>query len=207
MPQVKAGKVKALAVTGAERSPQLPDTPSMSEAGYPAVDIHLWSGVFAPAGAPRRCRAKLEKAFTQSIADPGVSPKDQGHGGRSRRRPRPKRSSADRGRDRQIFRSGQSREPALRGIARALYSAHSAIFGGADCLAGCGGFHEGCMKIFAAALAAALLRGEPRSVTPRTPISIFRPGPAGNSSRRTRTISASSSPGSTAITKTKTIRR
>ena len=54
VPQVKAGKVKALAVTGAERSPELPDMPSMAEAGYPGVDVHLWSGVFAPAATPRR---------------------------------------------------------------------------------------------------------------------------------------------------------
>jgi tripartite-type tricarboxylate transporter receptor subunit TctC len=78
IPQVKAGKLKALAVTGAERSPQLPDAPSMSEAGYPAVDVHLWSGVFAPAGAPAPITAKLEKAFTQSIADPGVADKIRG---------------------------------------------------------------------------------------------------------------------------------
>ena len=75
IPQVKAGKVRALAVTGAERSPQLPDTPSMSEAGYPAVDVHLWSGIFAPAATPAPVAAKLETAFTQSIADPVVADK------------------------------------------------------------------------------------------------------------------------------------
>jgi tripartite-type tricarboxylate transporter receptor subunit TctC len=75
VPQVKSGKLKALAVTGAERSPQLPDTPSMSEAGYPGVDVHLWSGVFAPTGTPAPIAAKLEKALSQSIRDPGVSDK------------------------------------------------------------------------------------------------------------------------------------
>ena len=75
IPQVKAGKVRALAVTGAERSPQLPDTPSMSEAGYPSVDVHLWSGIFAPAGTPAPVAAKLESVFTRSIADPGVAEK------------------------------------------------------------------------------------------------------------------------------------
>jgi tripartite-type tricarboxylate transporter receptor subunit TctC len=78
IPQVKAGKLKALAVTGAERSPQLPDTPSMSEAGYPEVDVHLWSGVFAPAGAPAPVNAKLESAFVQAVADPGVAEKIRG---------------------------------------------------------------------------------------------------------------------------------
>lgn len=75
VPQVKAGKVKAIAVTGAERSSLLPDVPSMSEAGYPSVDVHLWSGVFAPAGVPAPIVAKLQAAFTQAIQDPGVSQK------------------------------------------------------------------------------------------------------------------------------------
>jgi tripartite-type tricarboxylate transporter receptor subunit TctC len=75
VPQVKAGKLKALAVTGAERSPQLPDTPSMSEAGYPDVDVHLWSGVFAPTGTPAPIAAKLSAALNQAIHDTTVSDK------------------------------------------------------------------------------------------------------------------------------------
>jgi tripartite-type tricarboxylate transporter receptor subunit TctC len=75
LPQVKSAKLKALAVTGAERSAQLPDTPSMSEAGYPGVDVHLWSGVFAPAGTPAPITAKLEKALSQSIRDAEVAGK------------------------------------------------------------------------------------------------------------------------------------
>jgi len=75
MPQVKAGKVKALAVTGAERSAELPDTPSMAEAGYPGVDVHLWSGIFAAAATPPAIIAKLEKGLDQAIHDPVVSEK------------------------------------------------------------------------------------------------------------------------------------
>jgi tripartite-type tricarboxylate transporter receptor subunit TctC len=75
VPQVKGDKVKALAVTGSERSAELPDTPSMAEAGYPGVDVHLWSGIFAPAGTPAPTVAKLEKALNESIHDPGVSAK------------------------------------------------------------------------------------------------------------------------------------
>jgi tripartite-type tricarboxylate transporter receptor subunit TctC len=75
VPQVRAGRVKALAVTGAERSPELPDTPSMAEAGFPSVDVHLWSGVFAPAATPAPVVAKLEKSLSQAIRDPGVSAK------------------------------------------------------------------------------------------------------------------------------------
>jgi tripartite-type tricarboxylate transporter receptor subunit TctC len=75
IPQVKAGKVRAVAVTGKERSDELPDIPSMAEEGYPAVDVHLWSGIFAPSATPPAIVAKLQKAFAEAIADPGVSQK------------------------------------------------------------------------------------------------------------------------------------
>jgi tripartite-type tricarboxylate transporter receptor subunit TctC len=75
VPQVKAGKVRALAVTGAQRSSELPDTPSMTEAGFPGVDVHLWSGIFAPAATPAPIAAKLQKALDEAIRDPGVSAK------------------------------------------------------------------------------------------------------------------------------------
>jgi tripartite-type tricarboxylate transporter receptor subunit TctC len=75
VPQVKAGKVKALAVTGSTRSDELPDTPSMAEEGFPDVDIHLWSGIFAPVATPPDAVAKLEKALNEAIRDPDVSSK------------------------------------------------------------------------------------------------------------------------------------
>jgi len=75
VPQVKAGKVRAVAVTGSERSPLLPDVPSMAEAGYPTMDVHLWSGIFAPAATPAPIVAKLQQALNEAIADPGVSAK------------------------------------------------------------------------------------------------------------------------------------
>jgi len=75
VPQIKAGKVKALAVTGADRSPLLPDVPSMAEAGFPGVDIRLWSGIFAPSATPPAIVAKLQKALGETIQDPGVSAK------------------------------------------------------------------------------------------------------------------------------------
>jgi tripartite-type tricarboxylate transporter receptor subunit TctC len=73
VPQVKAGKLKALAVTGSERLPELPNVPTMAEAGFPSVDVHLWSGMFAPAGTPPAIVAKLEKSLHDAIHDPGVS--------------------------------------------------------------------------------------------------------------------------------------
>jgi tripartite-type tricarboxylate transporter receptor subunit TctC len=75
IPQVKSGKVKAIAVTGKERSDELPDVPSMAEAGYPDVDVHLWSGIFAPSATPPAVVAKLQKVFAEAVADPGVSEK------------------------------------------------------------------------------------------------------------------------------------
>jgi tripartite-type tricarboxylate transporter receptor subunit TctC len=75
IPQVKAGKVKAVAVTGKERSDELPDVPSMAEAGYPDVDVHLWSGIFAPSKVPPAIVAKLQKAFAAAIADTSVAAK------------------------------------------------------------------------------------------------------------------------------------
>jgi tripartite-type tricarboxylate transporter receptor subunit TctC len=75
VPQVKGGKERALAVTGAQRSAELPDVPTMAEAGYPDVNVSLWSGIFAPAATPPAIVAKLQKATNDAIADPGVAEK------------------------------------------------------------------------------------------------------------------------------------
>jgi tripartite-type tricarboxylate transporter receptor subunit TctC len=78
IPQVKAGKVKALAVTGSKRSPELPDVPSMAEAGYPEVNTQLWSGWFVHANTPPAIAAKLEATLRRAITDPGVSQRLRG---------------------------------------------------------------------------------------------------------------------------------
>jgi tripartite-type tricarboxylate transporter receptor subunit TctC len=75
VPMVKGGKVRALAVTGNARSAELPDVPSMAEAGLPEVDIQLWSGVFMPAGAPPAIAKKLEATVRAAVHDPGVQEK------------------------------------------------------------------------------------------------------------------------------------
>jgi tripartite-type tricarboxylate transporter receptor subunit TctC len=72
IPLVKGGKTRALAVTGAERSPELPDVPSMAEAGFPEVDTHLWSGFFVPAGTPEPIVTKLRAELGRALADAGV---------------------------------------------------------------------------------------------------------------------------------------
>jgi tripartite-type tricarboxylate transporter receptor subunit TctC len=75
IPQIKAGKVKALAVTDQVRSPELPDVPSMKEAGFPEVDIKLFSGYFAPINTPPAIVAKLEAGLRKAIQDPDVNSK------------------------------------------------------------------------------------------------------------------------------------
>jgi tripartite-type tricarboxylate transporter receptor subunit TctC len=75
MPMIKGNKVKALAVTGSKRSGELPDVPSMAEAGFPGVNTALWSGFFAPVNVPAAITAKLEDALRKAISDPGVSDK------------------------------------------------------------------------------------------------------------------------------------
>ncbi len=72
VPLVKGGKTRALAVTGSERSPELPDVPSMAEAGYPEVDTHLWSGFFVPAGTPEPIAKKLTAELGRALADASV---------------------------------------------------------------------------------------------------------------------------------------
>jgi len=72
IPLVKGGKTRALAVTGSERSPELPGVPSMAEAGFPDVDTHLWSGFFVPTGTPDPVVKKLTSELGKALADPAV---------------------------------------------------------------------------------------------------------------------------------------
>lgn len=75
VPQVKGGKIRALAVTGAQRSPELPDVPSMAELGLPEINTALWSGLFVQAATPAPIVKKLEETLRRAIADPEVSAK------------------------------------------------------------------------------------------------------------------------------------
>jgi tripartite-type tricarboxylate transporter receptor subunit TctC len=78
IPLVKGGKLRAIAVTGSERSPELPDVPSMGELGLPEVDTQLWSGFFVPAGTPRPVVDKLEAELGKALADATVQEKLRG---------------------------------------------------------------------------------------------------------------------------------
>lgn len=71
---VEAGKIKGLAVTSVERSPVLPNVPTMKEAGVKAVDVDLrfWFGIFGPKGIPDAVKAKLDKAVSATLSNPRV---------------------------------------------------------------------------------------------------------------------------------------
>src|ERR1700687_1894029 len=72
IPLVKGGKTRALAVTGAERSPELPEVPSMAEAGFPDVDTHLGSGCVVRAGRAAPIVEKLTAELGRALADRAV---------------------------------------------------------------------------------------------------------------------------------------
>jgi tripartite-type tricarboxylate transporter receptor subunit TctC len=70
VPQLKSGKIKAIALTTAKRSALLPDVPTFAESGYPDVDMDSWLMLAAPKGVPADVKARLEKALAATIADP-----------------------------------------------------------------------------------------------------------------------------------------
>ncbi|MCC6211828.1 MAG: tripartite tricarboxylate transporter substrate binding protein [Burkholderiales bacterium] len=73
--QVRGGRVRALAVTVGERLPQLPEVPTLAEAGYPDLNVTDWAGMLAPRATPQEARERLNRAFTAAFADPAVAAK------------------------------------------------------------------------------------------------------------------------------------
>ena len=83
---VRAGKARALAVTGDARSPQLPEVPNLVELGYPDLVVYTWQGLGAPAGTPPAIVAKLHRDLQAIKSAPelrerlvalGIEPFDQ----------------------------------------------------------------------------------------------------------------------------------
>jgi tripartite-type tricarboxylate transporter receptor subunit TctC len=70
LPHIKAGKLRALAVTGAKRSQLLPELPTIAEAGVPGYDSYVWFGVVAPAGTPSEIVGRLNAALVKTAATP-----------------------------------------------------------------------------------------------------------------------------------------
>ncbi|MGJ7581188.1 Bug family tripartite tricarboxylate transporter substrate binding protein [Variovorax sp. RHLX14] len=69
---IKAGKLKALAVTGEKRSPVLPDVPTMAEAGVKGVEVYSWQAIVAPKGLPADIRARAHDTMAAALNDPAV---------------------------------------------------------------------------------------------------------------------------------------
>ena len=75
VPLVASGKVKALAISGAKRSPALPGVPTMAEAGFAPINSGAWMGLLAPAGTPAAVVQKLNQEVAKALADPELNRK------------------------------------------------------------------------------------------------------------------------------------
>jgi tripartite-type tricarboxylate transporter receptor subunit TctC len=72
LPQIRAGKLRALAVTSRKRSALLPDVPTVEEQGYPGFEAITWFGILGPAGLPKPIVAKLEQDIIDALRAPDV---------------------------------------------------------------------------------------------------------------------------------------
>jgi tripartite-type tricarboxylate transporter receptor subunit TctC len=72
LPHVRAGKIRAYAVTARTRLDTAPDIPTVDEAGVPGLYISVWHGLWAPKGTPREIVARLDAAVVDALADPTV---------------------------------------------------------------------------------------------------------------------------------------
>lgn len=80
MPHIQSGKLRVLAVTGAERLPSLPDAPTTAEAGYPGVNATSWFALFAPAAVPQPVVDRLAADLKKVVEDPAFRKKAQEQG-------------------------------------------------------------------------------------------------------------------------------
>ncbi len=72
LPHIKAGKLKALAVTGRDRSPSLPEVPTVAESGFPGFDVAQWQGLVAPAGTPPAVITRLHAELVRIMRTPAI---------------------------------------------------------------------------------------------------------------------------------------
>jgi tripartite-type tricarboxylate transporter receptor subunit TctC len=72
MGHIKAGRMRALAISSAKRSPLLPELPTIAEAGVPGYEYTSWNGIFVPRGTPRAIVAKLHAVTQKALAEPDV---------------------------------------------------------------------------------------------------------------------------------------
>ena len=71
-PSIRAGKLRALAITSKVHSPLFPDLPTMAEVGVPGFEVQNWQGLIAPAGTPAAVIRTLNMAVNQALADPAI---------------------------------------------------------------------------------------------------------------------------------------
>jgi tripartite-type tricarboxylate transporter receptor subunit TctC len=72
LPQIKSGNIKALGVSTLQRLPQLPEVPTIDEAGLKGYEVTIWNGFFAPKGTPKDVIAKLNQALVATLSDEKV---------------------------------------------------------------------------------------------------------------------------------------
>lgn len=72
LPHVQGGRLRAIAITSAQRSPLLPDVPTVAESGFPGFDVQSWFGIAAPAGTPRPVIDRLNAEINKALALPDV---------------------------------------------------------------------------------------------------------------------------------------
>ncbi len=72
---IQAGKLKAFAVTGSKRMPDIPAVPTMIESGFPGFEVYGWIGIFAPAGTPEAVVGRLNRDFVAAVHDTEVARK------------------------------------------------------------------------------------------------------------------------------------
>ncbi len=75
LPQVRAGKLKALAITSAQRSPLLPQVPTLEELGIMEANVYSWQAVAGPRGMSPEIKARLHAAIVAALNDPSIKPK------------------------------------------------------------------------------------------------------------------------------------
>jgi tripartite-type tricarboxylate transporter receptor subunit TctC len=80
LPQVRAGRIRGLAVSTAKRSAFAPDLPTVAESGLPGYDVFGWNGVLVPAGTPKTVIAKLHDLIVGAMQEPAVRERMAGFG-------------------------------------------------------------------------------------------------------------------------------
>ena len=80
LPLVRDNRLRAIGVSGAQRSALLPNVPTLTEQGHPGYDVATWFGIAAPAGTPRPIIERLNMEFTRAIRSPDITKRfaDQG---------------------------------------------------------------------------------------------------------------------------------